>query len=141
MFIRWPNNCRDFYWILICWFIKLSVRMFLPLIVIYSRGNFVSSLGMYLNLTAIVLSIYIPILKQVCTNQSKFNKSTHSFKATNKRIIKLWVHKLQNSYDKDKSNKENKNIVLPFIYFQQGSKGIRQWPINWCSSLMTMHKN
>ena len=39
--IHWLNNFRDFYWILIGWFIKLSVQSFQPLIVIYGRGNFV----------------------------------------------------------------------------------------------------
>ncbi len=28
-----------------------------------------------------------------------------------------------------------KNVIL-----DQGSKGIRQWPINWCTSPMIMHK-
>ena len=39
--IRWLNNFRDFYWILIGWFIKLNVQTFQPLIVIYRRGSFV----------------------------------------------------------------------------------------------------
>ena len=43
------------------WFIKLSVQTFQPLIVIYRRGN-ISSLGMYINLSSIVLSLKIPEL-------------------------------------------------------------------------------
>ena len=36
--IRWLYNFGDFYWTLIGLFIKLSVQMFQPLIVIYRRG-------------------------------------------------------------------------------------------------------
>ena len=39
--ICWLNNFGKFYWILISWFIKLSVQTFQPLIVIYNRRNFV----------------------------------------------------------------------------------------------------
>ena len=35
------RNFRDFYWILIGWFIELSVQTFQQLIVIYRKGNFV----------------------------------------------------------------------------------------------------
>ena len=50
----WFNNFGDFYWILIGWFITLSVHLFQPLIVIYFC---VSKLGMYINFSAIVLSL------------------------------------------------------------------------------------
>ena len=43
--IHWFNNFGYYYWILIGWFIKLSVQMFKPLIVICSRGNFVYHWG------------------------------------------------------------------------------------------------
>ena len=49
--IRWLNNFGDFYWILIGWFIKMSIKMFQPLILIYRSD---------INLLAIVLSLYIP---------------------------------------------------------------------------------
>ena len=39
--IRWPNNIEEFKWNLIGWLIKLSVKIFLPLMVINRRGNFV----------------------------------------------------------------------------------------------------
>ena len=39
-FMRWLNNFGDFYWILIFWFIKLSVNIF-QLLFIFYRGNFV----------------------------------------------------------------------------------------------------
>ena len=47
---------------MIGWLIKLSVLTFQPLIVIYRRCNFVylSSLEMYITLSAIVLSLWIP---------------------------------------------------------------------------------
>ena len=48
--------------ILIVWFIKLSVNKFQPLSLIYRRGDFVyhPSLGMYINLSAIFLSLQNP---------------------------------------------------------------------------------
>ena len=39
--IRWVNNFRDFYWILIVWFIEMSVQTFRPLILFHKRINFV----------------------------------------------------------------------------------------------------
>ncbi len=39
-FIRLVINFVDFYWILIGWFMKLSVQTFQLLIVIYKRVNF-----------------------------------------------------------------------------------------------------
>ena len=51
-FICWLNNFGDFYWILICLYIKLIVQTFNPIIVIYRRGNFVYY---NINLSALVL--------------------------------------------------------------------------------------
>ncbi len=39
---HWLQNFGDFYWILISWFIKMSVQTFQALILIYRRGNFVN---------------------------------------------------------------------------------------------------
>ena len=39
------NNFGNFYYILIGWFIKLSVQTLQQLIVIYRRGNFVQNIG------------------------------------------------------------------------------------------------
>ena len=38
--IRWLKNFEDFYWILIGWFIKMSIQTIQQLIVIYRMGNF-----------------------------------------------------------------------------------------------------
>ena len=55
------NNFGDFYSILIGWLIKLSVQTLHLLIVIYKRDNFVyHHWGMFINLSAIVLSLQIP---------------------------------------------------------------------------------
>ena len=39
--IRWINNFGGFFWILIGWFVELSVQTFQPLILFYRRSNFV----------------------------------------------------------------------------------------------------
>ena len=43
--IRWLKNFGNFYWILIGWFIMLSVPTFQLLILIYRRGNFLYIIG------------------------------------------------------------------------------------------------
>ena len=55
--ICWLHNFGDFNWIKIGWLIKLNVQTFQLMILIYRSGNFVSSLGMNINLSAIVLSL------------------------------------------------------------------------------------
>ena len=54
--IRCLNIFGDFYWIFIALFIKLSVLIFKPLIVINRRGDWFceSSWGIFINLSAIV---------------------------------------------------------------------------------------
>ena len=74
---RWLNNFEDFYFF-IYWLLKLSVQTFQPLIVIYRRvyfGYHYWGCTLYINLSAIVLSLQIPaqnkddnIYKQRSTN-------------------------------------------------------------------------
>ena len=62
--IRWLNNFWDFCWILISWFIKLSVLTFQPLIVFQIMEICVSSLG-----TSISRPLSYPFRSlQSCTN-------------------------------------------------------------------------
>ena len=54
------KSLETFYQNLIGWVTKLSVQMFQPLIIIYRRGIFVLIMRIYMNLFAIVLTLYIP---------------------------------------------------------------------------------
>ena len=56
-------------------------------------------------------------------------------------IIKLsyWFQTLHGDFYNHYQN-VRKSILNMLIFYFFNNKGIRQWPINWCTSQMMMHK-
>ena len=75
-FIRRLYNFGDFYWILICWFNKLSVQTFQPLILICRKVNFVyhhwSCTSIYLPLSYNFRSLYFSTIHIFWTDSKYF---------------------------------------------------------------------